>query len=132
MTPIHSAIVENGKLTFQDRNAFEIWVGSLIGEVEVIVRKQRKNRTTPQNEYYWGVVLPIIAKETGHTKEELHEIFKRMFLTAQTLQYRGKEIRIPGSTATLNTKEFGEYLEKVFVEAGELGLIIPESNKVDI
>jgi|TARA_Y100000310_G_scaffold202203_2_gene202337 hypothetical protein len=130
MTPIHQAKIEQGKLIFQDRDALNLWIGSLEGDVEVIIRKPRRSRTTPQNELYWGLVLPTIAESTGSTKEELHEVFKRLFLTARTIQYRGKEIRVPGSTALLTTKEFGEYIERIFAEAFELGITIPSAEEV--
>lgn len=128
--PIFFGKVEEGKLIFSDTRAFNIWVEGLEGLVEVIVRPRKRQRTLDQNAYYWGVALEIISKETGHTPEELHEIFKRMFLSARVIEYRGKEIRVPGSTSLLSTKEFVEYIERVKVEAGEMGIEVPESNKV--
>src|SRR3990167_9114034 len=37
----------------------------------------RNQRSTNQNNYYFGVVLAVISAHTGHSPQELHEIFKR-------------------------------------------------------
>lgn len=74
---------------------------------------EEKTRSLPQNALYW-VYLSVIAAETGHDEEELHELFKQKFLPTRFLRTKdGKEYRVPKSTTKLKKHEFGEYLEKI-------------------
>jgi hypothetical protein len=70
-------------------------------------------RSSPQNRYYFGVVLSLISSETGHSPEELHEIFKAKYLPVKQIKIAGKLYHIPGTTKELMTSEFEEYLEKI-------------------
>ena len=101
-------------------------------EIQVTASKRRKDRTMPQNAYYFGVVVHLIAEHTGHTSEEVHEVLKRKFLKRQIITYRGREYAVPGSTATLSTVEFGEYLDRCIAEAGELGIVIPPPDGINL
>lgn len=88
------------------------------------LEKNKKSRTNKQNSYYWGVVLKLISEHTGHSDEELHELFK-MFLPRKFITYKGKEIEITVSTKRLNTLEMVTYIDKIIVEAGSMGISIP-------
>jgi hypothetical protein len=102
-------------------------------EVRVTFSQPTKTRSNPQNRYYWGVVLTMIAAETGHTTEEVHEYMKAMFLPRCFIRLgKGKkEQQITKSTATLSTFDMEEYLEKVRAfAAAELQLTIPLPNEI--
>jgi hypothetical protein len=60
-------------------------------------------RSNAQNNYYFGVVLEIIARHTGTSKDELHELFKQMFL--YDVEHN--------STTEKNTSEFMEYVDAI-------------------
>ena len=92
------------------------------------VELPRNPRSLNQNSYYWGIVLPIIADYTGNTPDELHNIFKRMFLPPKITMYRNKAIKMPSSTTDLSTGGFVEYIDRIIGEAGELGVSIPPPN----
>jgi len=47
--------------------------------LEVVIREPRVDRSLEQNRLLWKW-LTIIAAELGHTKEEMHEIYKEKFL----------------------------------------------------
>lgn len=96
---------------------------------EVLIKRTTGTRSIPQNNYYFGVVLGEISKHTGHSVNELHSIFKRMFLPPVTVKYRDREIRMPGSTAKLNKSEMAEYLLRITAEAASMGITIPEADK---
>ncbi len=121
-----------GDLIYQDKKTVRDYVLGL-GEktiVQVTISKPTKTRSDNQNGYYWGVVLKIMSKETGHTEEELHEIFKRKFLPPKVVTYRGVGIKMPSSTADTNTLEFTDYIERIRAEAGTMGITIPDPDQV--
>ena len=93
-----------------------------------------KQRSNPENRYYWGVVVQILAEELGYFKDEMHEILKRKFLTEHVLlRNKGKEIAAERnrSTAELSTKEMEDFLSQIRIWASsELSIFIPEPNEV--
>lgn len=128
MIPIFKGIVENGKLELTERKAFNIYLSSLKGEVEVIVRKRIKRRNIKQNKLYWAY-LDLIEKETGNSAEDLHEVFKRDYLESRLKEILGKKEKLSGTTTTLSTHEFANYLKKI---EQRTNVLIPDWNKVDI
>lgn len=133
LKPRFRAKVVEGKLTFRDPPAFyaHLWKFKPEDELVVTVDRPFRQRSLRQNAYYWGVVLRVVAKETGHTEEELHEIYKRMFLPRKVIQYKGKDFPVPGSTTESDSVEFTEYIERVRAEAATLGIQIPNPDQVD-
>lgn len=93
---------------------------------DVLIRRVTGTRSVPQNSYYFGVVLKCVSRTTGHSPAELHEIFKRMFLPPVVSVYRGREMRMPGSTASLDKSQFAEYLMRISAEAASMGIEIPQ------
>lgn len=101
--------------------------------VEVTIRKKKKHRSSPQNRYYWGVVIEMIRagmKDMGDmvTPEQVHEFLKWRFLRFSKVDENTGEVlyEYAGSTADLKTVEFSEYVEKCCQFAAEmLGVSIP-------
>ncbi len=79
--------------------------------VEVLVRKQRQQRSPQSNRYYWGHVLAEIAAAAGYTKDEAHDALKYEFLCEDG---DGPLVKVK-STADLSVEEFAEYLERCMV-----------------
>lgn len=118
--PRFTGKIVNGKLTIHNLPAFQKWYQSLKGDVDIIVRKRRKDRTLAQNAYYW-VCMTIIAEELGYLPEEIHDTFKSMFLVDRT-----GRLPVIRSTTRLNTMEFSEYFEKCAQEAARLDIVLPD------
>lgn len=97
--------------------------------LDLTVTRHRKDRSLSQNGYYWGVVLKTISEHTGHTEEELHEVFKRMFLPPKVVTYRDKQLRIPASTTEASTLEFTDYIEHIRAEVATMGIIVPDPDQ---
>lgn len=113
MIPLFFAKAKDGMIEWNNKNAVFLYLVKLEGkEISVIIETYKGKRTLDQNALYWHY-LTIISSETGHTENELHEIFKRLYLPPQFLKYKGREIKIPGSTAKLNKVQFGEYLDRI-------------------
>ena len=100
------------------------------GEYLVSIEKARGKRSLNQNAYLFGVVYRTVAEHTGNTVDEIHEVFKRMFLPPKFIMYNGKEVKLPSSTTDLNKAEFGVYVDRIIAEAGTMGVSIPEPTKL--
>lgn len=74
-------------------------------------------RSLPQNAYY-HVYLDVIAGETGHSSEELHELFKKKFLSRRFKLVLGEHVEIGKSTARLTKSEFSDYLDRISAHTG--------------
>src|SRR3990167_203649 len=87
--------------------------------VTLVVHNRKAKRSEAQNNYYWGVYLPLIANETGERNmDRLHELFKGLFLTKEVVQVLGKPVRMKKSTASLSKSEFSEYIMSIEAETG--------------
>ena len=102
------------------------------------VRKDKRNRSTVQNAYYW-FLLTMLEQDTGSDKDDLHEYFKSRHLRVDTtfiLPTLSKDLpnnvfmAYTKSTTKLTTLEFEVYLEKIRVFASrELGCFLPLPNE---
>lgn len=98
--------------------------------------KSTKRRSSDQNDYYWGVVVPLVydgLKGAGfdavRNKEDAHEIMKSLFLKVVE-EKNGIKIERVGSTTELTTIGFSEYLLHIFTWALDyLNITIPEPNQ---
>lgn len=82
-------------------------------------------RGNNQNALYWKW-LQIIADETGHDKDELHEAFKRNFIGVDDgIDIFGNLYLRPKSSAKLKKREFHEYMVKVEIYANSLNIVLP-------
>jgi hypothetical protein len=80
-------------------------------KVTLEVHTRRAKRSDQQNRYYWGVYLPLIAKEKDEPNlMRLHELFKGMFLTEGVVEVLGKQVRMKKSTTDLGVGEFCQYV----------------------
>lgn len=128
--PIFWGNVKNGKLVIHDQQRLKEYLAGIKGEVEITIKRWRPNRTLNQNAYYWAVCLALVADHTGFDPEEVHQIFEKKFLAYQK-PYKGKRYWFYKRCSSLNTAEFGEYLEKIIRFAGqELGVEIPQPNEI--
>jgi len=123
--------IKNGKVIFDEPELITLRTHSLEGKrVFVTMEIDKAERSVPQNNYYWGVVIKLLEEETGQDKESLHEIIKEKFLTSW-VKINGHEEKMIKSTTELNTKEFEEVMRKVRMWASEfLGVYIPEPNEI--
>ena len=120
-----SATIEevDGKkvLAISHRNWYDTQINKFkVGEkVSLYVSSRRPKRSEAQNRYYFGVYLPLIAKETGeYNIERLHNLFKGMFLTTGIVDVLGQKVRMTKSTTELSKNDFSEYIMAIEAETG--------------
>lgn len=97
-------------------------------DVTVLVERKKKSRSKDQLAYYWGVVLPEIAHHTGHSVDDLHEIFKSKYLKRKHF-WRGTTLTTIGSTTSLKLEEMSDFISNVIVEANEMEIEIPPASQ---
>src|ERR1039458_7616319 len=80
MTPLFDGTIRDSKLFLDKGEKFKQYLSGLNGKrVQVTVEKIKHKRSNNQNQYYWGVVVKLIAQHTGHDPEQIHELLKQQF-----------------------------------------------------
>jgi len=82
-------------------------------EVSCVYTSKKPMRTESQNRYYWGVYLPMISAETGNDIDDLHILFKGMFLQKAIVEVLGHKVRRVQSTTELTAGQFSEYIQRI-------------------
>ena len=128
ITPIFRGFVESGKLKLVRPELFASFLLGIQGDVEMVVKKPRKERSLNQQGYYFGVVVKMIADELGYLKpEDAHNELRAMFLLIEE-----KPMRRYRSTTDLSTVEMEEYMSKIRAWAAiEIPLFIPLPNEIE-
>jgi len=124
MNKIFFGKIRSGKLRLDNKNLFTDFVMSQKDcAVEMVLRKPKKQRSIPQNSYYWGVIVKLLSEHLGYYPEEIHGIIKFKFV------YTKDE----DSTRDLSTYEFSEFTEQIIEWAAqEFNLVIPYPNEVEV
>lgn len=101
---------------------------SLDNDVYVVKINKDLPIATPNQWAYYRIALKIAALHTGRDVDNLEKFFEREYLSKVEYLENGKKIIVVASTSTLNTYEFGLYLEKVlhFIRE-DLGCIVPDA-----
>lgn len=81
-------------------------------QITLTVSLKKPKRTIRQNSYYW-VYLSSIAEETGNDADDLHDLFKKLFIGTRMVEVMGEMVEKKGSTTTLSRIDFGEYIAKI-------------------
>jgi len=132
--------VANGKLTPSGKKfwpkVFEQFEGK---KITVTVERAKRQRSPEQNRYYWGVVVPIIARfmqdwnpDMEITREIVHEWCKVRFLkkVKDWDQWKVKtpdgEKELEKTTTVLTTVEFMDYIALIQQWAAEFDIYIPD------
>jgi len=93
--------------------------------VDITIKPYRKKKSRPQRDYYFGVVVELLASFTGHTKDEMHTALKATFLA-----YQENGVTFIRSTEDLTTDEAEAYHEQIRNWAAEvLDVYIPLPNE---
>lgn len=127
--------IKNGiiSLTLNNKKLFQEKLSELVGkDIEIIIKEQKGKRSLNANSLYWKW-MTIMGEDLGYSKEALHFVFKKQFLSEKMpafsrdefmeyLQGLDKEI---ANTRKLNTKEMSKYMDSVYEQARELNINLP-------
>ena len=120
-TPIFRGTIQNGEFWPESPIAYSEHLRAFYGkEVEVIVRLREDVRSLSQLGYYWKVVVPLIAEHCGYTEKEAHQILKGKFLVGRN------------TTIGMKSRDFSDYLDHCCRLGAELGVHIPDPERVEV
>lgn len=131
---VYQARVEDGKLVFPRRSQFarDLFLYFEGMDIDILVRKRKRRRTVPMNNYYWGVLVPCVAigmNDVGYkvTAAQVHELLLGLFAKEQLINYETGEVKeIRGSTATMTITQMQDYWAAIREWAREyLNITIP-------
>jgi len=130
--------VSGGILTVYNRKIFDGLIMGLEGkDVDIVISRKRKKRSSNQNRYYHGVIIPAIQLGMMETQgewlsaSEVHEFLKSNFNYKEVvIGSTGEIVRIPLTTTDKSTLEFEEFLDKIRTFSDTfLNVIIPLPNE---
>jgi hypothetical protein len=128
--------VKNGTLT-RNTNLIKDAIQTFEGKQVVIkIEKSKKKRSTQQNRFYYGVIIPIVQnclKDAGHimTNESTHDLIKLKFLKEALFvnEDTGEVIERIKSTTELSTSQFMDLLAEINNFTFEyFGVTLPSPN----
>ncbi len=128
INPIFKGTIKQGRFVPDDPRKFSQFLCAREGKtVECVIRPESKVRSVKQNNYYWGVIIPIIAESTGYDEDSTHEALKEKFNPRETIFGVDKPI----STTKMTTIQTEERNTKIREWAsGFLGCYVPKPNEV--
>ena len=93
-----------------------------------------RGRSIVQNALYWSWIT-IVASETWNSKDAIHALMKKRFLSKRKLVkigWKRNYVNIEGSTKELSVKRFTKYLDDIYVFFAERDLKLPTEDKLDM
>ena len=127
MTPVFQITLNKDGTFKAPWNAIVKWVVKLAKKTDtadLVIRMPFKQRSHPQNRYYWGVVIHVLAQEWGYEKGELHELLLHRFSIESRQGQPPKILR----SRDMSVREFRDYVSTVKRWAlTEYGITVPES-----
>ena len=138
---LFAKVLPSGGLSVKINSYVREQLTQLAGEdVEVVVKRIGKRRSSSQNAWLWGVAYKMIcewwADKQGEpiTPAKVHMAMKTQLLGEQyeVQRWFGKTVIVPteASTKELTTEQFTEYMIALQAFWAEYGLQIPDPNEV--
>lgn len=106
------------------RDAAQRFVGELpVSDrpLEVVIRPHKSQRSLSENAKYWAL-LSEIGDALGYHRDEMHDVFRELFLPAKWVKVNNEEYRVLASSAKLDVGAFAEYLDRIEQWAAENGI----------
>ena len=119
----------------QDKQSLFNYLKELDSDYIVSVKKQRNNRSSMQNNYYWACIVQPLGESLGYFPDEMHDCLKVKFSSEwQSIEINDKQIGLQtvNSTARMNTKDFEVYADQIRIWAlTELGIRLMLPNEYE-
>jgi hypothetical protein len=112
------------KYFLKDETIIENCIAQIRNSLGMTVTIKKEKRSLDQNALMW-VLLQVLSDYTGDDTETLHERLKVSFLGVEYRTVKGIDLVVPKSTASLNTKKFTAYIDKIYMLGDTLSLKLP-------
>lgn len=128
----HSATIKNGRVDFVNKESWTVDCAKHEGiAVTIELSKPKSTRSSNQNRYLWGIVVPMLCESIGYPPEEAEECWSAVKIAVgHCKETKIGKVALP--TRHLSTKEFAEFTDNVRTWAScELGIRIPSPYETD-
>lgn len=101
-------------------------------EVTVTFYEHKATRSGQQLSYHW-VLIDYIAKYSGNTKEEMHDIMMKQVFGIRKINFMGKEYECRHSiseSARMSLQDCVELINKDIEVCSELGINVPTAEEL--
>lgn len=93
---------------------------------EVLIREYRRDRTLQTNSYYWAAIVEPLARHTGTSPHEMHQILLGDYFGWEQKKVLGHTLELPRRTTTnperLSQEEMSHFIHHCeSVKAGVMG-----------
>jgi hypothetical protein len=124
-------VVSDGKLKVSGQALFtEAMRRFPNGFVRLRVDTARPSRSSQQNRFWHGVVIPAFAEHLGYEFEEMKDALALKLIPLEVTDIETGEVKIvPGHTSALNTKAFNDLIERAQRFGAGLGVYVPDPNE---
>lgn len=125
-------VVKAGKMQVQDRASFGRAMKRFPdGPVVVEIKTIKPQRSSAQNRYWHGVVIPLFAEHCGYETAEMKDVLALKLIPKEITDMDSGEVRIvPGHTSELSVKAFNDLIERAQRLGAEMDIYIPDPGEV--
>lgn len=96
-------------------------------DVSVDVKIEKPTRTSAQNRFYHGVVIPLFAQHCGYDVAEMKDALALHLIPKDITDFQtGVTTTVPGHTSQLTVAEFADLIERAQRLGAEMGIVIPD------
>jgi hypothetical protein len=127
-------VIENGRLQLEGKLIFEQAMKRFPnGHVTVRISVTKKRRSSSQNRYYHGVVIPLFAEHCGYELSEMKDALALHLIPHEIVDVTTGEVRIvPGHTSELSVSEFNDLIERAQRLGAEMNIYIPDAGEYQV
>lgn len=116
------------------KRRFMGWIGKLRGDYAIVIKPKRATRSNQANRYFHGVVVP--AMRDYMNEQQGRKVTNEMAKTAIKdavigedflIRETGQTLRVIPETHTMDTQQFGEFVEACIAWLAEANVIVPDA-----
>lgn len=125
-------VIEGGTFRLQERRLFHDAMKRFPdGPVVVDIKTTKPQRSSAQNRYWHGVVIPLFAEHCGYELDEMKDALALKLIPKEITDMDTGEVKVvPGHTSDLNVKAFNDLIERAQRLGAEMDIYIPDPGEV--